>query len=123
MRAVYLAAAMALVAAPSFAQPSAQFQAGQAAYAETCAVCHGANGRGGAAFATPIWGPGSNIAAKFPTGAQLLEYNQMLMPFDDPSRVSDELKLAITLYMMANHGALRPEASVSEAEIGPVAIR
>lgn len=112
-----------LAAVPALAQPSEQFRAGQAAYAETCAVCHGANGRGGAAFATPIWGQGSNIAAKFPTGAQLLEYNQLLMPFDDPSRVSDELKLAITLYMLANHGAVPVGASLTEAGAAGVAIR
>jgi hypothetical protein len=86
-------------------------------------VCHGENGQGGGAFATPIWGPRSNIASKFPTAGQLLEYNQMLMPFDDPTRVSDEVKLAITLYMLVNHGALTPDRTVTEAQVMPLPVR
>jgi mono/diheme cytochrome c family protein len=51
-----------LLAAPVIAaSPSEQFRAGQAAYAENCAACHGETGRGGPGYANPIWGPGAQI--------------------------------------------------------------
>lgn len=42
----------------------------------------------------------------------LCEYNQMMMPFDDPSRLNDEQKWAIVAYMLMNRGAIGREATL-----------
>jgi cytochrome c len=113
----------ALLAVPSLAAAqSPQFQQGAATFAETCAVCHGATGRGGAAYANPIWGQGAQLA-KFGTAQGLFEYHQLLMPFDNPQRVSDELKWAVTLYVLANHGAVGNDTTLGPANAGSVRIR
>lgn len=113
----------ALFVAPvTAASPSEQFRAGQAAYAENCAACHGETGRGGPGYANPIWGPGAQLA-KYRNAAGLFEYNQLMMPFDDPTRVADEVKLAITLYLLANHGVLPQDARLDPGNAGGVALR
>jgi cytochrome c len=116
-------AAVCLAAASGLANvPSRQFTEGQAAYAEHCAVCHGETGRGGPGFANSIWGQGARIS-KFRTAAELFEYHQLMMPFDDPSRVSDEVKWAVTLYLLANHGTVAPSTTLDAATAGSIAIR
>jgi mono/diheme cytochrome c family protein len=113
----------ALVALPSLAAAeSPQFREGQRLFAETCSACHGPTGRGGPAYANPIWGQGAQIA-KFGTAQGLFEYHQMLMPFDDPSRLSDELKWAVTLYVLANHGAVGSDATLGPQNAGSIRIR
>ena len=86
-------------------EPSEQVAHGAELYAANCAVCHGDDGMGGAGFPSPVWGDGSQIR-KFSHGRGLFEYNAMLMPFDDPSRLDMEEKLAVTAYLLANHGAM-----------------
>jgi cytochrome c len=111
-----------LVVPVTAASPSEQFRAGQAAYAENCAACHGETGRGGPGYANPIWGPGAQIA-KFRNAAGLFEYHQLMMPFDDPTRVPDDVKMAITLYVLANHGVLQQDARLDAASAGAIALR
>jgi len=82
-----------------------QFKKGEELYKEHCALCHGADGRKGQGYDTPIWGPGTQIQ-KYATSKGLFEYIQLLMPFDDPLKVNDEQKWAILQYMLANHGAI-----------------
>jgi mono/diheme cytochrome c family protein len=122
---VLLAGGIAMLAAhgvPEALAASSQVERGRTVYAEACAVCHGEDGRGGAGYGNPIWGEGAQIR-KFRHGAGLLEYNLMLMPFDDPTRVSDDDKLAVTAYILARHGALEPGASLSESNAAAIAIR
>jgi cytochrome c len=107
---------------PEAVAASSQVERGRAVYAETCAVCHGEDGRGGAGFGNPIWGEGAQIR-KFRHAAGLLEYNLMLMPFDDPTRVSDEDKLAVTAYILARHGLIEEGATLSESGAASIAIR
>jgi mono/diheme cytochrome c family protein len=122
----YLALALgaALVAAvPVVASsPSQQFTAGRAAFAENCANCHGENGRGGPGYANPIWGPGAQLT-KYRTAAGLFEYHQLMMPFDDPTRISDELKWALTLYVLVNHGTLQQDARLDAGNAAGIALR
>lgn len=84
---------------------SAQVLQGAKLYQQNCASCHGVGGRDASVFPRPIWGPGHDIA-KFSTTRGLFEYLQMLMPFDDPARVDDAGKTAITSYMLVRNGIL-----------------
>lgn len=113
------AATVAVLAQPA---PSAQVTQGAALYAEHCALCHGADGKRGAGFQTPIWGPGTQIA-KFANAQGLFEYNQMLMPFNDPTTLNDEQKMAITAYILANHGAMPRTGEVTAANMATIPIR
>lgn len=101
---------------------SPQVSHGARLFAEHCAACHGDDGRAGAGYQTPIWGQGAKIA-RFEHAMGLFEYNQMMMPFDDPTKLSDEDKWAVTAYMLANHGAMPPSAALAPAEAGAIAIR
>lgn len=128
MRVMILAApalaALALIASAATGQPtlSPQVAEGQRLYAENCAVCHGDDGRRGAGFQTPIWGERTQIT-KFNNALGLFEYNQMMMPFDDPTRMTDEQKLAITAYMLANHGAIARDATLDAGNAATVRIQ
>jgi cytochrome c len=101
---------------------SPQVSHGARLYAEHCAACHGDDGRAGAGYQTPIWGQGAKIA-RFEHAMGLFEYNQMMMPFDDPTKMSDEDKWAVTAYILANHGAMTPSSALAPAEAGTIAIR
>jgi len=82
---------------------SAQIADGANLYQANCAICHGANGRDAAAFPRPIWGQGQDIK-KFLTSKGLFEYLQMLMPFDDPNKINNQQKTAITAFMLFQNG-------------------
>ena len=104
------------------AQESAQVGQGKALYGQFCTQCHGADGKRGEGYHTPIWGPGSLIA-KFETAQGLFEYHQMLMPFNDPSLMTDEQKLAVVAYLLVNHGTIRPADTLSPSNAPSTAIK
>lgn len=106
------------------AQParSAQVALGAELFAKHCSLCHGADGKRGAAFQTPLWGPGTQIA-KFGTGQGLFEYNQLLMPFDNPTKLNDEQKWAVTAFLLTNHGALAADTALGPGNAKGVAIK
>jgi mono/diheme cytochrome c family protein len=109
-----VAATSALAQASSAPPPppgaSEQVSQGGRLYQQNCALCHGAGGRDATVFPRPIWGPGHDIA-KFGTAKGLFEYLQLMMPFDDPSKIDDTQKTAIVTYMLVRNGNL-PAASV-----------
>ena len=76
-----------------------------------CALCHGAKGRDATVFPRPIWGPGHDLA-KFQHAKGLFEYLQLLMPFDDPTKLDDTAKIAITAYILSQNGNLKPHQSL-----------
>jgi S-disulfanyl-L-cysteine oxidoreductase SoxD len=94
-----------LVCMPARANDSPQIRQGAELYEEKCALCHGANGRGGQGYPNPIWGAGSQIK-KFKTAQGLFEYHQLMMPFNDPTLLDDQQKMAVTAFVLANHGAM-----------------
>ncbi len=110
-----------LVAGPLAAQESAQVAQGRAHYAEHCQMCHGADGRDGDGYQTPIWGAGTQIG-KFGNAAGLLDYMQ-LMPFNDPSLLDDTQKLAVVAFMLSRHGAMRPADTLERGRAASVPIR
>jgi S-disulfanyl-L-cysteine oxidoreductase SoxD len=117
-------AGLAFVAAAATGQPamSPQIAEGERLYAENCAACHGEDGKRGAGFQTPIWGERTQIG-KFNDALGLFEYNQLMMPFDDPTRLTDEQKWAIIAYMLANHGAIARNATLDAGMAATVRIR
>jgi mono/diheme cytochrome c family protein len=86
---------------PTNASP--QIVEGAKLYQSNCSVCHGVNGRDAVAFPRPIWGQGQDIK-KFLTAKGLFDYLQMLMPFDDPNKINDQQKTAITAFMLLQNG-------------------
>lgn len=89
---------------------SAQVIQGEKLYQQYCSLCHGVQGRDATVFPRPIWGNGADLA-KFATTQGLFEYLQMLMPFDDPSKIDDEQKTSIIAFMAVMHGSMKPEDS------------
>lgn len=46
----------------------------------------------------------------------------MMMPFDDPSKMDMEEKLAVTAYLLANHGAIAQSDSITAGEATEIPI-
>lgn len=105
------AGALAQTAPPPPVGASPQVALGAQLYQKTCALCHGVAGRDATVFPRPIWGPGHDIA-KFGSAKGLFEYLQLLMPFDDPSKLDDAQKTAVVAYMLVRNGSLRPGVSL-----------
>ncbi len=93
------------------ANASPQIVEGAKLYQANCSICHGANGRDAAAFPRPIWGQGQDIK-KFLTAKGLFDYLQMLMPFDDPNKINDQQKTAVTAFMLLQNGNIPANASL-----------
>lgn len=104
-----LASAQAVPPPPPNA--TAQVQAGAKLYQQHCSLCHGVVGRDATVFPRPIWGPGHDIA-KFGNSKGLFEYLQLMMPFDNPAKISDADKLAIGAYMLARNGNMKPDTQL-----------
>ena len=106
---VPLASAQAIPPPPPGA--STQVQAGAKLYQQHCSLCHGVLGRNATVFPRPIWGPGHDIA-KFDTSKGLFEYLQLMMPFDNPAKISDADKLAIAAYMLTRNGNTKSDTQL-----------
>lgn len=96
----------AVTASPLRAQESPQVKQGAALFKEHCAKCHGADGRGGEGYGNPLWGSGG-VITKFGTVTELYEYNQLMMPFDNPAAINDKEKLAVVAFILANQGVIQ----------------
>ena len=114
---------IALISATgAFAQDSEQVTEGKAIYVEFCTLCHGADGKRGEAFQTPIWGEGSFIATKFGNADKMIEYMQT-MPFNDPTLINDTQRLAVIAYLLAQHGAIPRSGKITPQSAASVAIK
>ncbi|MBX9775261.1 MAG: cytochrome c [Xanthobacteraceae bacterium] len=100
-----LLGAALLTGAAVRANDSEQVRLGGMLYKEHCAKCHGENGKSGPGYPHPMWGDGAQIR-KFKHAQGLIEYNRLLMPFDNPGILTDEQILAVTAFVLANHGTL-----------------
>lgn len=118
----FMIGAALLMSAPTLASDSAQIRLGGELYKENCALCHGAEGRGGEGYPNPIWGAGAQIR-KFKTAHGLFEYNQMMMPFSDPTSLDDSQKMAVTAFVLANHGAMNRSDTLEASAAAAVTIR
>ena len=116
-------ALLALISATPFAvaQDSAQVAKGKELYAEFCTLCHGADGKRGEGFQTPIWGEGAFIS-KFGNAQGLIDYMQ-LMPFNDPMLLDEPQKLAVVAYMLANHGTIPRNSEITPQNASTIPIK
>lgn len=96
---------------------SAQVAEGARLFQQHCALCHGPSGRDATVFPRPIWGPGHDIA-KFGTAKGLFDYLQLMMPFDDPSKLNDAQKTAVAAYMLVRNGNLTADVSLPNGGSG-----
>ena len=106
----------------AFAQDLQQVTQGKAVYAEFCTLCHGADGKRGEGFQTPIWGEGSFIATKFGSADKMIEYMQT-MPFNDPTLINETQRLAVVAYLLAQHGAILKNGQITPQSAASVAIK
>jgi S-disulfanyl-L-cysteine oxidoreductase SoxD len=81
-----------------------QIGAGAAVFRDTCAVCHGAHGEGGAGYATPIID--TTRARQVSDGHRLFLYNRDMMPFNEPGSLPPETVWQVTAFLMAMNGWL-----------------
>jgi mono/diheme cytochrome c family protein len=132
MRLQLLAALVGGIAAVTLATPalkhaiasqeSKQVAEGRGHYMETCQLCHGEDGKRGAGFQTPIWGQGTMIASKFGNAQSLIDYMQ-LMPFNDPTLLDDNQKIAVVAFMLAQHGTIKPTDTIDPAKAASIVIK
>ena len=106
----------------AFGQDSEQVTEGKAIYAEYCTLCHGADGKRGEGFQTPIWGEGSFIATKFGNASKMIEYMQ-IMPFNDPTLINETQRQAVVAYLLAQHGAIPKTGNITPQSAASVAIK
>ncbi|MGL5116720.1 MAG: c-type cytochrome [Beijerinckiaceae bacterium] len=104
------------------AQESKQVAEGRGHYMETCQLCHGEDGKRGAGFQTPIWGQGTMIGTKFGNVQGLIDYMQ-LMPFNDPTLLDDNQKIAVVAFMLAQHGVIKPTDTLDPAKAAAIPIK
>lgn len=115
-------AALLSVAPPVLAQDSTQVARGQELYAQYCTLCHGVDGKKGEGYQTPIWGDGSFIASKFGNAQALIDYMQ-IMPFNDPSLLNEEQKIAVVAYMLLNHGSIQRSGQITPQNASALPIK
>ncbi len=68
-----------------------------------------------------IWGPRAQLK-KFETAQGLFEYMQLLMPFDDPTKIDDAARWDVIAYMLQNHKAIAPIDTLEPAKAPTVPI-
>ncbi len=107
---------------PACANESEQVTNGRAVYIEYCQSCHGADGQKGEGHQSPIWGPGAQIK-RFENAQGLFEYLQMLMPFDDPSKIDDQARWNVMAYILQHHGAIPPTETLDPGKAQSVPIQ
>ncbi|MDX2258354.1 MAG: cytochrome c [Hyphomicrobiaceae bacterium] len=116
-----LTAAVATFATATVAAESSQVAEGKSLFVTYCSTCHGADGQRGEGFQTPIWGPGSQIR-KFGHAQGLFEYLQVMMPFDDPSKIDDQARWKVLAYMLERHKAIAAGGTLDPAQAAMVPI-
>ena len=94
-------------------------------YAQKCAVCHGANGKGGAASAllpggpiTSINGTERTIGNFWPVSTTLFDYIRRAMPWQQPKTLTNDEVYALTAYLLVLNKVIG-ESDVMNAETLP----
>ena len=95
---------------------------GQALYAAQCAVCHGADAKGGPMYGTMVGGVGSfttnarvmTPGSMYPYAPILFDYVRRTMPMNAPQSLTDDQVYALAAYILHLNG-LVPENAVMDA--------
>jgi polar amino acid transport system substrate-binding protein len=130
LSAITLFAAAPLIAGAQPAKPALytadQATTGAAAYAQSCAACHGAQMEGVAAPALKGSAFGEMATAQGLTASALLDVVTNTMPQSDPGSLKPEEYNAVTAYILQQNGypagsaALAPGAAgIKDAKITP----
>lgn len=100
---------------------------GKAVFAQHCARCHGAGGRGGsaaelvggsAALTAPR--PDKTIGLFWPSAATLFDFNRRAMPMDKPGSLTPDEAYAVTAYLLAAEGLITDTAVMNRTSLPAV---
>ena len=99
---------------------------GRAVYAAKCAVCHGADAKGGPVYGTMVGGMGTMTqsprvltpGSMYPYAPILFDYVRRAMPMDRPQTMSNDEVYAVSAYLL-NLNGLVPADAVMNAQSLP----
>jgi S-disulfanyl-L-cysteine oxidoreductase SoxD len=115
-----LGAAWMAAASPAAVYTAAQADAGQVAYAATCARCHGRAMQGGVEE-PPVSGARFRAKWRNRTTHDLLNFIQTRMPPQEPGGLGEEVNLQIVAHLLRSNGApsgTEPLSSATDIAIG-----
>ena len=90
-------------------------QSGSAVYAQKCASCHGADGKGGKGLADPLVGgqgslksdkPVKTVGSFWPYATTLFDYTRRAMPLDAPLSLTNDEAYAVSAFILAQNGII-----------------
>jgi cytochrome c oxidase subunit 2 len=110
--------------------PATTFQAlaatGQTVYASDCAVCHGANGEGGAGPA--LWGPGAVLGqysgvTLFNNARDMLNFISTRMPLSAPGSLTHQQYIEVLSYILIKGSQVSPSSAFNEGQLGNITLK
>lgn len=99
---------------------------GRALYAQRCAACHGAAGRGGSGgvliSGEPLDAPDADagIDNYWPYATTLFDFTRRAMPMDAPGSLSNDEVYAVTGYLLNLAGIVGPDETLDAASLAAV---
>ena len=102
---------------------------GREVFAQHCAACHGAEGRGGQADAL-VGGFGTltkpspvrTIGSYWPYAPTIFDFVRRAMPFDRPQSLTDDDVYAVTAYLLNLNGVVGGEATLDATSLPAIAM-
>ncbi len=111
--------------------PTATFQqlasAGKTDYANSCAVCHGANGEGGVGPA--LWGPKATLGTfagttLFQSNAQaMLNFISKNMPLSAPGSLTHQQYIDLLCYILVQDAQVSLSTMFVESQLGNITLK
>ena len=111
--------------------PSETFQSlaasGKTVYSNSCAVCHGSNGGGGAGPA--LWGSAATLGkfagtTLFANNAQaMLNFISTRMPLSAPGSLTHDQYLDVLSYILVQDNQVSPSTSFNENQLGGITLK
>ena len=97
---------------------------GRQLFAQRCAACHGADGRGGPADAL-AGGSGTltkpnpvrTVGSYWPYATTIFDFVRRAMPFDRPQSLSDDQVYAVTAYLLYLNGIVRQDTELDATSL------
>ena len=100
---------------------------GQTVYSNTCAVCHGNDGKPANKYTVLLWGPGSTIGTYygitlFTNAQEMLDYMSKTMPLAASGSLSDQQYSALLAYILTQAGIVSPSTVFDESKLSSISI-